>query len=994
MSRKFTPVEIEETILKFWEDNKLYQKTKEFRKGKKKFYFCDGPPYTTGAIHLGTAWNKIIKDHFLRYRRMRGYDVYDRPGYDMHGLPIEVQIEKKLGIETKKDIEEKFGVERFIEECRNFAIENLNKMTEQFKRLAVWMDWDDPYMTIKDSYIEGAWWALKKAYEKDLLYKGTRVLNSCPRCETVLAKHEYEYKTVGDPSIFVKFQLRDKPNEFFIVWTTTPWTLPSDLAVMVHPEFEYIRAQVEDEVWIIGKFVSVGIISAMLEKKFKVIEEVTGETLRERELRYIHPLIEEVPIMQEFHEKYPEAHAVLLTSEYVTKLQGTGIVHSSPGAGPEDFEVGTRYGLPPFSPLDEAGRFTEEAGKYAGLFVKDADPIIIEDLRRKGLLLATHRVEHEYAHCWRCKSPLIFQATSQWMLNLTKEKEKILAENDKVTWSPKWAGSQSFRSWLENLQDWCISRQRYWGIPLPLWICDVCDSIEVIGSRKELLGMYGKPVDDFHRPWIDEVTWVCACGGTFRRVPDVLDVWLDSGAATWAILPYPENPKPFNYWWPADFILEGKDQVRGWFNSQICLSVVAMDRTPYKSVYMHGFVADTEGRKMSKSLGNAIEPEAVIEKYGSEAFRFYSLATPPGEDMKFDFKTQQDYFKILNILWNTYMFALSRVDESNFDVQDHPLDELELLVEDKWLLSRLQSAIDKMTQAFEEMRPGDTIPIVQELIVEDISRWYIRLIRERTWISESGSSKEAALATLITVLTETAKIFAPILPIIAESVYQDLIREQYPDLPDTIHMCDWPEVDESLRDEQLENAMKDARKIVELTLALRDEHNIKLRWPCKGLLIIPKEGFDDISEVIPSITHEANVKDVVVTETLPSSTEHLVSTTSDSFDLYLDLEITDEIASERLVREFMRQVQFTRKKNRLNVSDRIDLIVVSQEDKIRQYLNEWRDEIIAKVGAQNYETQEDDVEENIKETYSIFSELQYANAFVKIYMKKIPLSSK
>jgi isoleucyl-tRNA synthetase len=993
MSRKFTPVSIEETILKFWEDNKIYQKTKDYRKDKEKFYFCDGPPYTTGSIHLGTAWNKIIKCFFLRYRRMRGYDVYDRPGYDMHGLPIEVQIEKKLGIETKKDIEEKFGVERFIVECRAFAIENLNKMTEQFKRLAVWMDWEDPYMTIKDSYIEGAWWALKKAYEKDLLYKGTRVLNSCPRCETVLAKHEYEYKTVGDPSIFVKFQLRDKPNEYFIVWTTTPWTLPSDLAVMVHPEFEYLRAQVEDEIWIIGKFVSVGIISAMLEKKFKVIEEVTGEILRERGLRYIHPLIEEVPIMQEFYDKYPEAHSVLLSSEFVTKLQGTGIVHSSPGAGPEDFEVGTRYGLPPFSPLDEAGRFTEEAGKYAGLFVKDADPIIIEDLKRKGLLLATHRVEHEYAHCWRCKSPLIFQATHQWFLNLTREKEKILAENDKVTWSPKWAGSQSFRSWLENLQDWCISRQRYWGIPLPLWICDACETMEVIGSRKELLEKYGKPVDDFHRPWIDEVTWDCACGGTFQRVPDVLDVWLDSGAATWAILPYPEDPKTFDYWWPADFILEGKDQVRGWFNSQICLSVVAIDRRPYEAVYMHGFVADTEGRKMSKSLGNAISPDEVIDKFGSEAFRFYSLATPPGEDMKFDFKTQQDYFKILNILWNTYMFAQSRATESSFSVKDHPLDEIELQIEDKWLLSRLQSAISKMTQAFEAMRPGDTIPIVQELIVEDISRWYIRLIRERTWISESGPSKKAALTTLITVLTETAKIFAPILPIIAESVYQGLIREQYLDLPETIHMCDWPEVDESLRDEKLENAMKDARKTVELTLALRDEHNIKLRWPCNRLVIIPKEGFGDISEVIPSIIHEANVKDVVVTEALPSSTEHLVGTTSDSFDLYLDLEITEEIASERLVREFMRNIQFTRKKNKLNVKDRIDLIAVSQNAKFRQYLIEQRDDIIAKIGALNYEIQANDITEDIKEDYPILSELQYENDTIKIYMKKLFPSS-
>ena len=996
ISQKFTPVSLEETVLKFWEDNDLYRKTKDYRKGKEKFYFCDGPPYTTGSIHLGTAWNKLLKDFFLRYRRMRGYDVYDRAGYDMHGLPIEVAIEKKLGIQTKKDIEEKFGVERFIEECRAFAIKNLNKMTEQFKRLAVWMDWEDPYMTIKDSYIEGAWWALQKAYEKDLLYKGTRVLNSCPRCETVLAKHEYEYKTVEDPSIFVKFQLRDKDksNEYFIVWTTTPWTLPSDLAVMVHPEFEYVRAQVDDEIWIIGKFVSVGIISAMLEKKFKIIEEVNGETLRERGLRYIHPLIEEVPIMQEFYEKNSEAHSVLLSSEFVTKLQGTGIVHSSPGAGPEDFEVGTKYGLPPFSPVDSAGRFTEEAGKYAGLFVKDADPIIIEDLKRKGLLLAVHRIEHEYAHCWRCKSPLVFQATSQWMLNLTKEKEKILAENDKVTWSPKWAGSQSFRSWLENLQDWCISRQRYWGIPLPLWICDVCETMEVIGSRKELFEKYGKSVDDLHRPWIDEVAWNCECGGTFRRVPDVLDVWLDSGAATWAILPYPEDPKTFEYWWPADFIMEGKDQVRGWFNSQICLSVVAHGISPYKSVYMHGFVADTDGRKMSKSLGNTISPDEVIEKYGSEAFRFYSLATPPGEDMKFDFKSQQDYFKILNILWNTYMFALSRVKESNFNLQDHSLDKVELKIEDTWLLSRFYSALSKITQAFEAMRPGDTIPVLQEFIVEDISRWYIRLIRERTWISATGPSKTAALTILITVLTETAKVLAPVIPIIAEAVYQNLIRTQYPDLPETIHMCDWPEIDETLRDERLENIMKSARKIVELALALRDENNVKLRWPCKRLVIKPKEGFLDISEVIPVIKNQANVKEVVMTNKSPSPTEDLVASITETFDLYLDLEVTDEIASERFVREFMRKVQAERKKQKLNVKDRIDLVVVVHDDKIKQYLIEGKQDILAKIAIEKLQIlQENELSKDIKENYPIFSSLKYETSSVEIYMKKIPSST-
>ena len=459
-------------------------------------------------------------------------------------------------------------------------------------------------------------------------------------------------------------------------------------------------------------------------------------------------------------------------------------------------------------------------------------------------------------------------------------------------------------------------------------------------------------------------------------------------------MPYPEDPKTFDYWWPADFILEGKDQVRGWFNSQICLSVVSHDQRPYESVYMHGFVADTEGRKMSKSLGNIISPDEVIEKYGSEAFRFYSLATPPGEDMKFDWKTQEDYFKILNILWNTYMFAISRAKESRFKATDYVLREIDLSIEDKWILSRLQSTLRKLTDAFEAMRPGDTIPALQEFIVEDISRWYIRLIRERTWVSAAGPSKTAALTTLITVLTETAKVLAPIIPMIAEAVYQNLVRTQYPDLPETLHMCDWPEVDETLRNEQLENIMKSARKIVELALALRDENNVKLRWPCKRLVIKPKEGFLDISKVIPVILHEANVKDIVITEKSPSSTENLVDATTETFDLYLDLEVTDEIASERFAREFMRKVQAERKKQKLNVRDRIDLVVVVNDDKIKQYLIEGKRDILAKIAIEKLQImQETELSKDIKENYPIFSSLKYENTSVEMYMKKLPSST-
>ncbi|MHA1836131.1 MAG: class I tRNA ligase family protein, partial [Candidatus Odinarchaeia archaeon] len=512
--------EIDTQIMSFWEKEEIYAEVSQKNKSCKEFLFIDGPPYTTGAIHLGTAWNKVLKDAILRFKRMNGFNVKDTPGFDMHGLPIEVKVEQELNIKDKREIE-KIGIDKFTSRCKEFALSNLDTMKEQFKKLAVAMNWDKPYMTLTDDYIEGIWFGIKKIYENNLLYKGLRPLAFCPRCETALAKHEYEYKNVEDYSIFVKFPIAGKENEFIIIWTTTPWTLPANLAVMVHPFFKYVKVKVEDEIWIMAKGMSTAIIQGLLGKDFKIPEELDGEKLEG--LQYIHCLIDEVPYQKELKKLYSNAHKVILSDEYVTLEQGTGCVHTAPGHGPEDFIVGTKYGLPAFSPVDESGHFTSQAGKYQGLYVKEANEIILEDLRKKNLLVHEGRVEHEYAHCWRCKTPLVYRAVEQWFINVSKASEDMREQNKKIKWVPKWAGNPWFDRWLETLQDWCISRQRYWGTPLPVWVCDKCGSIEVVGSKDELEQKSNTKISDLHRPWVDEITWKCKCGGVKKRVEDVLD---------------------------------------------------------------------------------------------------------------------------------------------------------------------------------------------------------------------------------------------------------------------------------------------------------------------------------------------------------------------------------------------------------------------------------------------------------------------------------------
>jgi isoleucyl-tRNA synthetase len=957
LPKQVTLKELEQETLQKWKANHTYEKVKEQLKNKPLWNWIDGPPYTTGSIHLGTAWNKIMKDIILRFERMRGFRVVDTPGYDMHGLPIEVKVEQELKIKSKKEIEA--DVVGFVEKCREFALTNLDNMSRQFSELGVWMDWKKPYMTLSDSYIEGIWRTIKLAYDRGYVYRGVKVLEVCPRCETALARHEHEYKTVEDVSIFVKFKVKSEPNEFILVWTTTPWTLPANLAVMVHPDYDYVRAKVGNEVWIVAKAMATVLIQGMLEKDFEVIGEVKGMDLEG--LKYEHPLVEEVPIQAEFDKKYKKAHTVVLSPEYVTLEQGTGLVHTAPGHGPEDFEVGTRNGLPPFSPIDYA-RFTSDAGKYAGMFPKKADPIIIKDLEHKGLLVYKGTIQHEYAHCWRCHSPLLFQATNQWFIRVANLKEELKKNNEKTYWVPDWAGHQWFKNWIDGLQDWCISRQRYWGAPLPIWVCDNCGDVEVLGSKVELKQRTGREARELHRPWVDELTWKCQkCGtrGTKRRIPDILDVWLDSGSCIWATLPAIIGSSDYDKWEQLDFIIEGKEQIRGWFNSLMCSSMVAYNRWPYKSVYMHGFMCDEHGREMHKSLGNYIEPVEVFSKHGVEAFRFYTAkGAPPGEDISFNWKDVADTERFLNIAWNVFVFASTFMAEADFDPVKTKLDIHQLRPEDRWILSRVNTVTKQASEALEKYIVPTVPKLIQELMVKDLSRWYVKLVRGRTWVSTTGPSKTAALSTLFNVLEKLTYLLSPITPMLAEHLYQSLLRPALSGAPESVHLCNWPKYAEEQIDEELENKMDRVREIVETTLAIRQDAKVKLRWPCRKLIIVPKQKeWIEIDELLDIVRDQASVKEVQVINELPEveRTENLKEKDTPAATILLDISTSEELEWERLAKDFTRQVQALRKKHGYHVSEKIELIVATSDPQIKEGLEKQEEPIKNKIGASEIE---------------------------------------
>ena len=1001
----YNPQEVESEILSFWEENNIYGQIKERNKGRKVFYFLDGPPYTSGRIHIGQAWNKSLKDMVLRYKRFQGFDVWDRPGYDMHGLPTAHKVEQKFGIKNKNEIAS-FGFARFIEECRNLALTNLELMNKDFTRLGVWMDFANAYKTIDNTFMEGEWWLIKKAHEHKRLYEGLKTIHWCAHCATALAKHELEYQNVTDTSVFVKFKVKE--NEYLIIWTTTPWTLAFNLGVMVNPDLEYVRAQVENEVWILSKALCSVFISGVAGKKFEIIEEFKGEQLHG--LKYEHPWESEI---EEFKTiSSPKKHTVVLSSEYVDTSAGTGLVHMAPGCGPEDFEVGHREGLPPFNNIDEFGVFPQSMGKFSGLHAKTNDKKFIEAL--SDHLIETSEVEHEYAHCWRCKNPVIFRTTKQWFFKVEDLKERMRELNKKVKWQPEWAGSRWFDSWINNLRDNGITRQREWGTPLPIWRCNHCHDYDVIGSIQELQLKAGKIPEDLHRPYIDEVKFKCKCGQEKTRIPDILDVWIDAGTASWSCLNFPQEKEKFDMMFPADFILEGKDQIRGWFNLLTVASMVALNANSYKAVFMHGFVQDSEGRKMSKSLGNVISPYEVIDKFGADTLRYYMIGgSLPGIDINYTFNDMKVKNKNIVVFWNIHQYLLDLATQLNADPKK-PI--LAFSLEEKYMLSRLHSTIKEVTHMYEEYRLNEIPSKVEELYLE-LSRTYLQLTREKVAFGNQ-EDKETVLRVTYRVLMDCLVLLAPVIPFITEKMYQNL-RNDFTLPEESVHFMLWPKSEEKYIDVKLQEDMNIASQVIQSILAGREKLNIGVRWPLAQVTVVAtdpiiKGAIHHLSEVIKVQT---NVKKIEVHDTLSEiksslkadaktigkdfgsmtpkiiaklSTEsaeavkhhlqkeskylmtvegkevelkpehvvftrdvpdHLVEIEMRNARVYLEKRMTAELEVEGFARELMRNIQSARKEKGLEKKDRIKLVIVCEED-FEEIIEPWSKQIQERVGAE------------------------------------------
>ena len=1012
-------VDREKQIEKFWNDNDIFKKSMEHRKEGETYTFYDGPPTANGKPHIGHVETRTIKDMIPRYQTMKGKFVPRKAGWDTHGLPVELEVEKLLGLNGKEQIEE-YGMEPFIKKCKE-SVWKYKGMWEDFsKTVGFWADMDNPYVTYDDNFIESEWWALKEIWNKNLLYKGFKIVPYCPRCGTPLSSQEVAqgYKTVKERSAVARFKVIGE-DAYFLAWTTTPWTLPSNVALCVNPEETYCKVKaVDGYAYYMAEALLDTVLGKLLDKDapegtkaYEVLETYKGSDLEYKEYEPLFDCAKE--IIEKQHKK---AHYIVCDT-YVTMTDGTGIVHIAPAFGEDDAAVGRKYDLPFVQLVDGKGELTKET-PYAGVFVKKADPMVLKDLDEKGLLFDAPKFEHEYPHCWRCDTPLIYYARESWFIKMTAVKDDLIRNNNTVNWIPDSIGKGRFGDWLENIQDWGISRNRYWGTPLPVWECE-CGHQECIGSRAELAERSGNPEDakvELHRPYIDAVTFKCPdCGKEMHRVPEVIDCWFDSGAMPFAQHHYPfENKDVFEKQFPAKFISEAVDQTRGWFYSLMAESTLLFNKAPYENVIVLGHVQDENGQKMSKSKGNAVDPFDALETYGADAIRWYFYtSSAPWIPKRFSGKlVQEGQRKFMGTLWNTYAFFVLYANIDQFDATKYTLDYEKLSVMDKWLLSKLNSAIKGTDENLANYRIPEAAKVLDEF-VDDMSNWYVRRSRDRFWAKGMEQDKINAYMTLYTALVEICKAAAPMIPFMTEEIYQNLVRSINTEAPESIHLCDFPAVNEAWIDKELEKNMDEVLKIVVMGRACRNSANIKNRQPIGNMYVkapnVLSEYFVEIIE------DELNVKKVNFTEdvsaytsytfkpqlrtvgpkygkflgqiqkalaeldgnkamaelkadgvlTLPSvsddvklSEEDLLITMTqmegyvtegdNTVTVVLDTNLTPELVEEGFVREIISKIQTMRKEAGFEVMDKIS-IYYHADEKVADIFNKYENDIMGDV---------------------------------------------
>ncbi len=854
-------VEEEKKIEKFWEEQKIFEKSIDSKAKGEPYVFYDGPPTANGKPHIGHVLTRVIKDMIPRYRTMKGYMVPRKAGWDTHGLPVELEVEKLLGLDGKEQIEE-YGLDPFIDHCKE-SVWKYKGMWEDFsKTVGFWADMDNPYVTYHNDFIESEWWALKQIFDKGLLYKGFKIVPYCPRCGTPLSSHEVAqgYKNVKERSAVVRFKVVGE-DAYFLAWTTTPWTLPSNVALCVNPDETYCKVKAQDGyVYYMAKALLDKVLGKLATEEapaYEIIEEYVGTDLENKEYEPLFDFVK--PICEKQKKK---GHFITCDS-YVTMTDGTGIVHIAPAFGEDDAKVGRRYDLPFVQLVDSKGELTEET-PYAGVFVKKADPLVLKDLEEKGLLFDAPKFEHDYPHCWRCDTPLIYYARESWFIKMTEVKDDLIKNNDTINWIPESIGKGRFGDWLKNVQDWGISRNRYWGTPLNIWTCD-CGHMHSIGSIEELKSMSDNCPDDIelHRPYIDAVTIKCPiCGKEMHRVPEVIDCWFDSGSMPFAQHHYPfENKDLFESQFPADFISEAVDQTRGWFYSLLAISTLIFDKAPFKNVIVLGHVQDENGQKMSKSKGNAVDPFDALEKFGADAIRwyFYTNSAPWLPNRFHDKAVTEGQRKFMGTLWNTYAFYVLYANIDAFDPSKYNINDYKLSVMDKWLLSRLNSTVKAVDTNLSNYRIPEAARALQEF-VDEMSNWYVRRGRERYWVQGLTDDKIAAYLTLYTALVTIAKTAAPMIPFMTENIYQNLVRNIDKEAPESIHLCDFPEIREDLIDLKLEEQMDKVLEIVVLGRAARNGSNLKNRQPLSVMYVKLDGELDDFYTEI--IREELNIKNV------------------------------------------------------------------------------------------------------------------------------------